>query len=99
MPPIFGKLNLKSQPEILVVNAPLSFEPELAQLQGVTVVRDVKKAKAVHFALVFATKQTEVDTLSKALAGTPSSISNSSFMTGPSLWNPAKAPHSGRGTA
>ena len=69
MPPIFGKLNLKSQPEILVVNAPLSFEPELAQLQGVTVVRDVKKAKAVHFALVFATKQTEVDTLSKALAG------------------------------
>ena len=30
--------------------------------------RDPKKSKAIHFALVFATKQAEVDTLSKVLA-------------------------------
>jgi len=69
MPAIFEKLNLKGQTEILVVNAPSSFEAELAGLEGVTVVRDPKKAKAVHFALAFATKQAEVDAFSKTLAG------------------------------
>jgi len=68
MPSVFEKLNLKQQREILVVNAPLSFEPELAALKDVTVLRDPKKAKAVHFALVFATKQAEVDALSGILA-------------------------------
>jgi len=69
MPTILDKLNYKGQPEILVVNAPPSFEDELAGLEGVAVVRDLKKTKAVHFALVFATKQAELDDLSKALAG------------------------------
>lgn len=65
---VFEKLNLKQQREILVVNAPASFEPELAALQGVTVLRDPAVAKAVHFALVFATRQAEVDALSRVLA-------------------------------
>jgi hypothetical protein len=69
MPAIFEKLNLKGQPEILVVNAPSSFEAEVTGLEGVTVVRDPKKPKTVHFALAFATKQIEVDVLSKLLAG------------------------------
>ncbi|HTB79704.1 MAG TPA: hypothetical protein VK717_02330 [Opitutaceae bacterium] len=69
MAAVFEKLNLKGQTEILVVNAPPSFEAELARLEGVTVVRDPKKAKAVHFALAFATKQAEVDAFSKTLAG------------------------------
>jgi hypothetical protein len=68
MPSVFEKLNLKQQGEILVVNAPSSFEPELTALKGVVVLRDPKKAKAVHFALAFATKQAEVDALSKILA-------------------------------
>jgi hypothetical protein len=68
VPTIFDKLNLKGQPEILVVNAPPSFEAELTGLKGVAVVRELKKAKAVHFALVFTTKQVEVDVLSKMLA-------------------------------
>jgi hypothetical protein len=68
MPAIFEKLNLKGQSEILVVHAPPSFEAELAGLEGVVVIRDPKKTKAVRFALVFATKQAEVDALSKALA-------------------------------
>ena len=68
MPSIFEKLNLKQQREILVVNAPPSFEPELLALESVTVLRDPKKAKALHFALAFATKQAEVDALSQLLA-------------------------------
>jgi hypothetical protein len=36
---IFNKLNLKSQTEILVLNAPESFEPELAALNNVTIRR------------------------------------------------------------
>ena len=68
MPSVFEKLNLKQQREILVVNAPPSFEPELLALKGVAVLRDLKKAKEIHFALAFATKQAEVDTLSQVLA-------------------------------
>jgi hypothetical protein len=68
MSSVFEKLNLKQQREILVVNAPASFEAELAALQGVTVLRDPAAAKAVHFALAFATRQAEVDALSRVLA-------------------------------
>ena len=67
MSTLFEKLNLKLQREIVVINAPASFEPELAALKDVVVLRDAKNAKAVHFALAFATKQAEVDALSKAL--------------------------------
>ena len=68
MPTLFDKLNLKLQREIVVINAPASFEPELAGLQGVVVLRDAKQAKAVHFAIAFASKKVEVDALSRALA-------------------------------
>jgi hypothetical protein len=68
MPSIFEKLNLKQQREILVVNAPPSFESELRALKDVTVLRDPKKAKAIHFALAFAIKQADVDSLSQVLA-------------------------------
>ena len=68
MSSVFEKLNLKDQSEIAVVGAPPSFEPELAALKGVAVLRDLKKAKALHFALVFATRQAEVDRISKVLA-------------------------------
>lgn len=67
MPTVFEKLNLKLQREIVVINAPASFEPELAALKDVVVLCDAKKAKAIHFAIAFATKQAEVDTLSEAL--------------------------------
>lgn len=68
MAPVFGKLNLKDQSEILVLNAPESFEPELAALAGVAVLRELSAAKVVTFALAFVTKQKEVDTLAKAIA-------------------------------
>ena len=68
MTPLFRKLNLKDQKDILIVNAPSSFEAELEALEGVRVLRDPKKVKAVHFALAFATKKAEIDSLSKLLA-------------------------------
>ena len=39
MADVWGKLNLKDQSEILVVNAPPSFEPQLKALDGVAVKR------------------------------------------------------------
>jgi len=68
MPTIFQKLNLKSQTQILVLNAPDSFERELNTLRNIQVHRQIEKVKAFDFALAFATKQSEVTRLSKALA-------------------------------
>jgi len=68
MSAVFAKLNLKEHNEIVVVSAPPSFETELTALEGVTVLRDLKMAKTVHFALVFVTRQNEVDGISKVLA-------------------------------
>ena len=64
----FDKLNLKDQKQILVLNSPESFEPELKTLRRVTVRRDLKSASELEFCLAFVTKQKEVDTLGKAIA-------------------------------
>ncbi len=64
----FQKLNLKDQTRIVVLNAPESFEHELAGLGPVAVVRELKAAGEIEFALAFVTKQKEVDTLAKAIA-------------------------------
>lgn len=45
MPDVFGKRNLKDQAQIVVVNAPQSFEPELASLRNVQILRDTRAAK------------------------------------------------------
>jgi hypothetical protein len=68
MSPLFQKLNLKDQREIVVFNAPASFEPELKSLDDISVVRNPKKPKAVTFSLAFATRQAELDKLSNMLA-------------------------------
>jgi hypothetical protein len=53
MTPLFNKLNLKGQTEIVVLNAPDSFERELDALAGVTVHRDASALERVEFALAF----------------------------------------------
>ena len=68
MPSTFEKLNLKNQTTILVLNPPASFEPELAALQGVTVLRDLQPLDAIGFSLAFVTTQQQVDTLAQAIA-------------------------------
>jgi hypothetical protein len=66
--PIFKKLNLGTQVEIVILNAPPSFEPELRKLTGISVLRDPKKPKGVTFGLAFAATQTELDRASKVLS-------------------------------
>ena len=65
--PTFAKLNLKDQAEIVVLNAPASFEPELKSLKGVTVRRDAKGGD-IGFSLAFVMTQKEVDTLGPQVA-------------------------------
>jgi len=63
----FAKLNLKDQTEIVVLNAPASFEPELKSLKGVTVRRDARGGD-IDFSLAFVMTQKEVDTLAPQVA-------------------------------
>ncbi len=66
MTPLFKKLNLVVQPVIHVLNAPASFEAELAALEGVDVRRAVKGK--ISFLLAFAETQAEVDAASQKVA-------------------------------
>jgi hypothetical protein len=64
---LFGKLNLKDHREIVLLQAPLSFEPELAWLTDRRVVRDLAEVSSVGFALAFAIMKSELDALAAAL--------------------------------
>lgn len=64
---VFTKLNLKDQTEIVVLNAPASFEPELATLRGVSIRSTLPRGGSVGFALAFVTRQAEVDAAARAL--------------------------------
>lgn len=68
MATIFEKLNLKDHQEILVLNAPQSFEPELARLPVVTIHRHFESLPEIHFSLAFVTRQNEVDALGPQIA-------------------------------
>lgn len=68
MSAIFQKLNLKDQNEILVLNAPEAFKPELEVLRGVRVFRRLDAVKGVAFALGFVTRRAELEQLSTVLA-------------------------------
>ena len=68
MSPIFGKLNLKGQQEILVLNSPDTFEKEISALRDVKVFRRLEDVKSLLFALAFVTRRAEVNRLSKALS-------------------------------
>ena len=68
MPSVFVKLNLKDQKQIVILDAPASFEGELAALQNVEIIRDLKKAKQVSFSLAFVITQRQVDALAPAIA-------------------------------
>lgn len=64
---IFDKLNLKSLTKILVLNAPQSFEPELAALRGITLSRSLRGLGEIEFSLAFVTRQKEVDQLAGSI--------------------------------
>jgi hypothetical protein len=68
MPSTFEKLNLKNQRQIVVLNAPGSFEYELTALRDLKIMRDLEGIDAIEFLLAFVTKQREVDAFGKAIA-------------------------------
>jgi hypothetical protein len=62
MTPLFKKLNFKDQQEILVVNAPTSFDTELTNISEFTVIKkDTQKIKAIDFAIIFVLTQKQID--------------------------------------
>ncbi len=65
--PVFDKMNLKDQSEIVVLNAPDTFESELARLKGVAVKRSLKGVTQISFALAFVTRDAEVEALARSL--------------------------------
>jgi len=66
---IFAKLNLKQAAAVHVIDAPASFEPELAELSEVTrIERSLDGVTGATFALAFATRQIEVDAFAEAVA-------------------------------
>ncbi|MFO0015217.1 MAG: hypothetical protein ACK52U_01505 [Synechococcaceae cyanobacterium] len=66
MTPLFKTLNLTTQNVLHVLNAPPSFELELAALEGVAIKRTV--AGRSSFAIAFAVTQAELDAASTELA-------------------------------
>ena len=66
--PLFKKLNLGAHDEIVLLDAPDSFAPELKLLKGVKVVRDPKNLKLVKFGLAFAVTEAQLDRASKVFA-------------------------------
>jgi hypothetical protein len=65
MSPFFKKLNLGSQMQVCVLNAPASFSPELKTLAPVAV--QYKVSGPVQFALAFVITQAELDNASSQL--------------------------------
>lgn len=68
MSDLFKKMNLKDQREILVLNAPESFEPELALLDDIAIRRSVDEISRIVFSLAFVTTQAAVDHLARTIA-------------------------------
>jgi hypothetical protein len=62
----FTKLNLKDQTEIIVLNAPSSFNVELKTLNGVKILRDARDAKQIDFVLAFVTTKEAIERCAKA---------------------------------
>lgn len=68
MATLFEKLQLKGHQQILVLNAPQSFEIELSRLPILHIHRSLEAVPEIGFSLAFVTKQTEVDTLAAKIA-------------------------------
>lgn len=66
-PGVFGKLNLKDQTDIVVLNVPDSFSPEFQRLRGVQVRRTLSGSQPITFALAFVSRQTKLDAVARVL--------------------------------
>ncbi len=64
---LFKKLNLKHQSRIVVLNSPITFEPELNALTGIAIIRDSREVTSIDFALAFASRKSDRDKLATLL--------------------------------
>ena len=67
MTPLFKKLNLSTNKSILVLNAPDSFESEIAALEGVAVSRNSSELPTIPFQIAFVQTLAEVESVAAAL--------------------------------
>jgi hypothetical protein len=68
MTPLFKKLNFKNHSAIVAINYPKSFEVELNAMKETTpIIESIKKVKEIDFAMLFVTKQKEIDVLIKEI--------------------------------
>jgi hypothetical protein len=68
MSPLFKKLNLGDHREILMLNAPESFESELQLLEDVEVFREAKHVETISFAIYFVTTLKSVAAAAKTFS-------------------------------
>ena len=66
--PLFKKMNLKDQKEILVLNTPSSFDKELKALKGVKVLKSTAGLKEIDFAIAFVIKEAEINKAMRSFA-------------------------------
>ena len=67
MTPLFKKLNFKNQNEIVIINSPKSFEPEIKNISEFTNVRTaIKGISEIEFILIFVTKKNEIEQIMKS---------------------------------
>lgn len=65
---VFEKLNLGSGQEIVVLDAPESFKPELAKLPVITIHHHLQSVAEATFWLAFVTRKIEVEKLAPEIA-------------------------------
>jgi hypothetical protein len=65
---LWKKLNLEDQPEIVLLDAPASFEPSVQALAGVAVHRKLAGRSKVSFLLAFVTARRRLEKLAKSAA-------------------------------
>jgi hypothetical protein len=62
MTPLFKKLNFKNHNRVVVLNAPSSFETELADLaEFATIEKDIEQGSKMDFVLIFVLTQVDID--------------------------------------
>lgn len=67
MSPLCKKLNLKDPCELLLLNAPASFETEVAQMQGLNIFRGYEDLQEIHCLLAFITQKKDLNDLVAAI--------------------------------
>lgn len=69
MDALFKKLNFKSEKEVLVLQAPKSLEENMQNMSDITTFQtDIEKAETICFAIVFVTKQQEIEKAIRQIA-------------------------------